>query len=78
MKDTTRDDSLKLFEIRVDVQSESMHGDPLANLHTNRGDLFPSYPNAGHPFFSSSFDAKLSKRKDDRFFKGSEVPVDVR
>ena len=78
MEDATWDDSLKLLEICIDVQSEPVHRDPLADLYTDGSDLFPSHPNAGHPFFSSSFDAKLSKRKDDRFFKGSEVPVDVR
>ena len=80
--DAARHDEVEEIEVCVDVQGESVHGDPPAALDAEYADFSSGTaevdPNAREPLNSAGDDAVFRARPDHCLFEEAEVLVDVR
>jgi hypothetical protein len=77
MKYTTRNDTIKVVQIGVDVQCKPMHRNPAAYFDADSRYFFPFDPNAGKAFFALRFNAVLQQRLDDDLFQTPEIAMDI-
>src|SRR5512140_1796891 len=77
MEKTAGDDPVEVGQIRVDVESKTVHGHPATYFLPDSGDLIALDPDTGESLFTGSFNSKLPKGEDDHIFEASQIPVKV-
>ncbi len=75
--DSTGVDPLKITEIRVDIQSKTMGGDPVAHTNTDGSQFSGSGPDTGQTGPDEGFDTKVSHRLDQALFQISQEKMDI-
>jgi len=75
--DSTGVDPLKVTEIRVDVQSKTMAGDPVAHTDTDGSQLSRAGPDTGQTGPHECIDTKVSYSLDQALLQISQEKMDI-
>ncbi len=68
---------MKVFQIRIQVESETVRGDPAADVNADGSQLRAARPDAGAAFHAPGCDAEIGKRVDQNLFNRAHVEMHV-
>lgn len=76
--EATGNDTVKIVEARIHVESDTVVGDPFAEGNTDGGDFMIPEPDAGMFIVAMGVgDAETATGPDDDLLEGPEVPMGV-
>ncbi len=68
---------MKVFQIRIQVESETVRGDPAADVNADGRQLGAAHPDAGAAFDASGCNAEIRERIDQDLLDRAHVKMHV-
>lgn len=75
--DAARNDPVKIPQIRIDVEGETVRCNPARDVNSHRHQLVVAYPNASESWNASGGKAVFGRHADENLFEGAHVPGDI-